>query len=203
MFTYTVNCRAIQPTLLTGFRECLKDVSAHNPGWGFQVVEQEGAHLSVLDFTTYETLASVAPNDILTISDADASKALVMLTASQSGLALQLMKYYRCSLLCVDERHLRLRELVECSLKKRRYISPRFRHLDENTEHVIIPVRFTGAEMNVLNGLRNGKSGVEISQELFRSQKTISSHKRKIMKKLGVTNNIELRKAIMGMSKVS
>jgi hypothetical protein len=48
----------------------------------------------------------------------------------------------------------------------------------------------------VLIGLKSGKTGIELSREMFRSQKTISTHKRKIMFKLGVKNDLQLRKAI-------
>ncbi|WP_206689005.1 LuxR C-terminal-related transcriptional regulator [Enterobacter asburiae] len=43
--------------------------------------------------------------------------------------------------------------------------------------------------------MKSGKTGIELSREMFRSQKTISTHKRKIMLKLGVKNDLELRKA--------
>ncbi|MBF2788687.1 LuxR C-terminal-related transcriptional regulator [Enterobacter asburiae] len=45
------------------------------------------------------------------------------------------------------------------------------------------------------SNLKSGKTGIELSREMFRSQKTISTHKRKIMLKLGVKNDLELRKA--------
>ncbi len=106
------------------------------------------------------------------------------------------MRSYRCSLLCVDERLLELRELIKHSMKKQRYISAHFLRLQEQENNITDGMIFTDAEKKVLIGLKSGKTGIELSREMFRSQKTISTHKRKIMFKLGVKNDLQLRKAI-------
>lgn len=199
MFIFTLCSRVAHPTLLTGLLESLNALRSHNPGWDYQLTDNENADLTVLDFTGYASLAALTEEEFLCINPAKAGKIVVLLSARQAVMARQLMQSHPCSLLCVDERQLRLRELVECSLKKRRYISPLFLRLREGEEQPPAAVHFTVAEKKVINGLRGGKSGVEMALEMFRSQKTISSHKRSIMQKLGATSDLELRKAIMGM----
>ncbi|MCM7024210.1 helix-turn-helix domain-containing protein [Enterobacter asburiae] len=96
----------------------------------------------------------------------------------------------------MDERLLELRELIKHSMKKQRYISAHFLRLQEQENNITDGMVFTDAEKKVLIGLKSGKTGIELSREMFRSQKTISTHKRKIMFKLGVKNDLQLRKAI-------
>lgn len=199
MFTFTLFPYEMHPTLLTGLLENLNTLRRHNPSWNYQLVDNENAHLVVLDFTLYDSLARLTPEAFLRISQGKTGKILVLLSARQVVLARQLMLSYSCSLLCVDERQLRLRELVESSLKNRRYISPFFLHACQNVEQRPVAVYFTPAERQIIKGLRCGHNGVEISRKIFRSQKTISSHKRRIMQKLGVKNDLELHNAMMDM----
>ena len=65
-------------------------------------------------------------------------------------------------------------------MRKRRYLSPMMARITGKCAFQE-PVIFTPAEMSVIAYLRQGYSGVEIATRLFRSQKTISSHKRNIM----------------------
>jgi DNA-binding NarL/FixJ family response regulator len=47
-------------------------------------------------------------------------------------------------------------------------------------------------ELQVLRGLANGQSSNDIAAELFISNKTVSSHKSRIMDKMGFENNLQL-----------
>lgn len=201
MFTYLIDSRVPHPTLLTGFLACLEDLPESSPGRNYRLTGQEEAHLVVLDFTSRASLEALTPEESCLIQHSKPWKIVVLLSAAQQLMACQLISTYKCSLLCVDERQLCLRELVESSLKKRCYISPIFIQVQKRYDSIKAGVEFTLAETKVLNGLRRGMSGIQISLELFRSQKTISSHKRKIMQKLGLKNNLELRKVILALPK--
>lgn len=200
MITFTIFPGTTHPTLLTGFVECLNTLRLHNPGWSYELVQHDNANLQLVDLTTCHSFDEMTAEDHRRISHPETWRVLVLLNSRQRGLARELLRTRRCSLLCVDEQLLRLRELVECSLKKRRYISSFFTQMSENAPEGRLSAEFTHAEIKIINALRCGKNGVEISNELFRSQKTISTHKRRIMKKLGVVNNMQLREAIMNMS---
>lgn len=200
MITYTIFPGTTRPTLLTGFVECLNTLRLHNPGWSYELVQHDDADLQLVDLTCSRSPDELTTEELRRISQPAPWKVLVLLTIRQKELARELLKTRHCSLLCVDEQQLRLRELVECSMKKRRYISSFFSHLSEDAHGGHSDIVFTHAEIKIINALRCGKNGVEISNEMFRSQKTISTHKRRIMKKLGVENNMELREAIMNIS---
>ncbi|MEP8889446.1 helix-turn-helix transcriptional regulator [Enterobacter roggenkampii] len=200
MFTYTLFSRVSHPTLLTGLLEGLSILRIHNSGWDYQLIDNENAHLVVLDFTDRDSLDMLTEQEFQFINQKKAEKVLVMLTATQTVLARQLIQFHRCSLLCVDERQPRLLELIEGSLKRQRYISPFFSRMRYRAEKLTSTIHFTATEKKILNRLRDGKTAKEISHEIFRSQKTISSHKRNIMQKLGVTSDLELRQAIIEIS---
>ncbi|EPC4330250.1 regulatory LuxR family protein [Enterobacter sp. AG326] len=196
MFTFTIYSRVVHPTLLNGFLSSLKAFREQNPEWNYELIRHDNAHLTLLDFTAYDALTDITAAEYEGLCRPGEGTALVMLSACQEKLALQLMKSYRCSLLCVDERLLELRELIKHSMKSQRYISAHFLRLREQKNNISDGMFFTDAERKVLSGLKSGKTGIELSREMFRSQKTISTHKRKIMFKLGVKNDLELRKAI-------
>lgn len=200
MFTFTVCSRVVHPTLLNGFISSLKAFREQNPDWKYELTRHDNAHLTLLDFTAYDTLTDISAEEYESLCRPGEGTALVMLSACQEKLAHQLMRSYRCSLLCVDERLLELRELIKHSMKKQRYISAHFLRLQEQEQeqenNITDGMIFTDAEKKVLIGLKSGKTGIELSREMFRSQKTISTHKRKIMFKLGVKNDLELRKVI-------
>lgn len=202
MFIYTILSRITHPTLLMGFLESLNELRKHNPGWDYQLVKVDAGdvNLTLLDLTGHSSLATLTLFESQCINQVKAARVLVLLRANQVVLAQQLMQSYSCSVLCVDERQLRLRELVECSMKIRRYISPLFLRVRESAALQSEAVHFTTAETRVLDGLRFGKNGVQLSNELFRSQKTISTHKRNIMKKLGAKSELELYKALQGIT---
>lgn len=196
MFTFTVFSRVVHPTLLNGFLSSLKAFCEQNPEWNYEVIRHDNAHLTLLDFSAYDTLTDISAAEYESLCRPGEGTALVMLSACQEKLAHQLMRSYRCSLLCVDERLLELRELIKHSMKQQRYISAHFLRLQEQENNITDGMVFTDAEKKVLIGLKSGKTGIELSREMFRSQKTISTHKRKIMFKLGVKNDLELGKVI-------
>ncbi|MEH3772782.1 LuxR C-terminal-related transcriptional regulator [Enterobacter asburiae] len=199
MFTFTVYSRVVHPTLLNGFLSSLKAFREQNPAWNYELIRNDNARLTLLDFTAYDTFTDISAAEFESLCRPGEGTALVMLSACQEKLAHQLMRSYRCSLLCVDERLLELRELIKCSMKKQRYISAHFLRLQEQKNNTGDGISFSDAEKKVLSGLRSGKTGIELSREMFRSQKTISTHKRKIMFKLGVKSDLELRKAIQNL----
>lgn len=167
-----------------------------NPGWTYLITskEEEGVipNLYILDLT------ASADIDVQALPVVN-SRLLVLVHAYQRRLLKTLLQEYRCSVLCVDEHYLNFREIIESSARNKRFISPFIRELMAKQPEPVAEILLTDAESKVLNFIRNGKNGVEISQALFRSQKTISSHKRNIMRKLGVRDDLGLKQKILAM----
>ncbi|MFA1017089.1 LuxR C-terminal-related transcriptional regulator [Enterobacter sp. SAT-E-asb] len=194
MFMYKIFTDVTNQTLYHGLIVCLDTLRKKNPGWDYHITEDKDVHLRVLDFTAYRSLDEIPARLTELIPAADAFKTLILLSSGQDILAHHLIQTHQSSLLCVDERQIHLREIIESTVKKRRYISPLFCNLHQPMEKV----SFTKAEKKVIAGLKEGCSGAEIAHKCHRSQKTISSHKRRIMQKLGVKNDVGLYSALTG-----
>lgn len=198
MFIYKIQNTLSNHIYLYGLTIALNNLLKNNPGWSYSLINKiepasEKAHLTLIDFTNYESIREITPEENKLIQKKHGYKTLVLLKGEQSALAYTLQNYYTCSMLCVDELQFHIRELVESSLKKRRFTSTMTVKMVDKYAQLYKNIEFTAAEMRILSGLHSGKRGTEISYELFRSQKTISSHKRRIMKKLGVNDDLSLK----------
>ena len=167
-----------------------------NPGWDFSMSTQPENNvvpdLYILDLTT----ATDVYIDAFPVTN---SRMLLLVQASQKKLIRHLLAESRCSILCVDEYFFTFREIVEASIRKKRFLSAFIRGITEPEPVEPLSVLLTDAESKVLEYLREGKNGVEISQALFRSQKTVSSHKRNIMRKFGVRDDLGLKQKLIAM----
>lgn len=180
---------------LAGIRSSLDKLASTHPHWRYHMepsMQSPGydAHMTIYDLTECQTM-----EEYLSRSIPDKPRSLVLLRVHQKELISALVQTSRCSILCVDEVHFQMRELVETLMKKKRYLS----QLITRHQTISLPassVELTRTESMVLNYIWEGRSGVDISKVLFRSEKTISTHKRSIMKKLNVSNDLELRKCI-------
>lgn len=176
----------------------LDQLARSNPGWTYCIeknIQQSELvpHLYILDLTAAEE-AFVESFPV------SSPRLLVLVHASQRRIIRQLFEGSRCSILCVDEYHFVFRNIIETSVRNKRFLSPFIHELTAQTRPAEEQVILTDAECKVLEFIREGLSGIEISQALFRSQKTISSHKRNIMRKLGVQNDLGLKKKLMAMA---
>lgn len=195
MFLCQIHYQSRNALYLAGVRNSLDKLASNNPHWRYQLTAkdagaQDEAHFSIFDMTDCMTKEEFFSHDI-----ADQPRSLILLKATQKTLMSELVQGSHCSILCVDEVHFNMRELIDTVIKKKRYLSLL------TTRHQTItlpasPVALTRAESMVLDYLWQGRSGVDISRVLFRSEKTISTHKRSIMRKLNVTTDLELRKCI-------
>lgn len=203
MFNYKILPINVCHTYLCGLNQCFDALTKNNSGWCYELLDDDAgtddAHLTILDFTSYAELDDLTDTERQYLCKEKGYKILVLLKSSQTKLISELYHHSTCSVLSTDERLFRVRELVDSSLKKRRFISVQ---IVVSLQHPPVPealVSLTTAEIRVLSHLRHGKRGQEISKELFRSQKTISTHKRSIMKKLGVSNEMGLLMKIKTM----
>lgn len=195
MFIFKIQYHTGNALYLAGVRSSLDKLASSNPHWGYELasanaVLADDAHLQIVDFTECKTV-----EDIHSLAVPDTFRTLILIKVNQKDLIPALIKDYRYSILCVDEVHFQMREVIERVMKKKRYLS------QYATRHqtITLPataVDLTRTERTVLGYLWEGRSGVDISKVLFRSEKTISTHKRSIMRKLNVTNDLELRKHI-------
>jgi DNA-binding NarL/FixJ family response regulator len=168
-------------------------LAASNPGWCWSVLPSDGEstppNLSVLDLTTEQDI------DISALPGSQ-GRLLVLVRATQKRVITALLTQSRCSLLCVDDHQFEIKDIVDCSHRHKRFLSPFVRSLKEGQAPKTSPVSLTETESKILAFIRDGKSGVEISRSLFRSQKTISSHKRNIMRKFGVSDDLALKRKL-------
>ena len=195
MFIFKIQYHIGNALYLAGVRSSLDKLASSNPQWGYQmastnVCSADDAHLQIVDFTECETL-----EDIHALAVPDTLRTLVLIKVNQKDLIPALIQDHLYSILCVDEVHFQMREVIERVMKKKRYLSQyatRHQTITLPTTTVVL----TRTERTVLGFLWEGRTGVDISKVLFRSEKTISTHKRSIMRKLNVTNDLELRKYI-------
>lgn len=150
--------------------------------------------LQIIDFTGINNTALVSALPL------DGPRLLVLVRMSHKHLIRELLFGHRCSLLCVDEHLFSVRDLVECCCRQKRFLSPLIRSL--NFEQPDVHVSLTKTENSILSLLREGKKGVDISKELNRSQKTISTHKRSIMRKLGVRSDLALKRKLQTLYEI-
>lgn len=78
------------------------------------------------------------------------------------------------------------------------YVEPRLMNsalLGRGAGTPVPRARLSGREMQVLERLVQGQANHEIAQALFLSEKTISSHKASLMRKLGVSSLVDLPRA--------
>jgi hypothetical protein len=161
----------VHPTLLNGFISSLKAFCEQNPEWNYEVIRHDNAHLTLLDFSAYDTLTDISAAEYESLCRPGEGTALVMLSACQEKLAHQLMRSYRCSLLCVDERLLELRELIKHSMKKQRYISAHFLRLQEQENNITDGMIFTDAEKKYLLASKAVKPGLNYHAKCFEVRK--------------------------------
>lgn len=197
MFTCQIRYVARNDIYLSGIRAGLESLVGANPGWHCQlsplslVVEGE-EHLIIIDATGCENSNTLSPESVSVLNS---KHTLVMVKAIQRRFIKKLLQQYNCSILCVDELNFQMRDIIQQTMENRRYLSPLIIR-QHHAASLAKPVVFTPAESTVLEYLRKGCSGSEISKLLFRSEKTISSHKRNIMGKLGVRDDFELNSKI-------
>ena len=60
MFTFTVCSRVVHPTLLNGFISSLKAFREQNPDWKYELTRHDNAHLTLLDYSAYDTLTDIS-----------------------------------------------------------------------------------------------------------------------------------------------
>ncbi|WP_368540938.1 helix-turn-helix transcriptional regulator [Enterobacter soli] len=187
---YVSQCNII----ISGIRQSLESLVSNNPDWQFTLSplsasEYEPYQLLIIDGTKYLSETDFPAHALRR------KNTLIMLKITQRALMERLVTSHRCSILCVDEFTFRMRDILDEVLRKKRYLSPlaaRFLDIPRACEEIVL----TPAEHNIVKYLRQGYCGVEISKLLFRSEKTVSTHKRKIMGKLGVKNDVELTRRI-------
>ncbi|MGG5836343.1 response regulator transcription factor [Huaxiibacter chinensis] len=197
MFTCQIRYLDCNGIYLRGIQAALDTVAGHHPGWQYDLQaassgERGDEHLLIVDMSTCDCIHD-APSAYPGIFSRQST--LVLVKATQKGLIQALVNNHGCSLLCIAEHHFRMRAIVQAVLRHTRYLSPLIVRLSE-AEGQASQIPLTPAECTVLNYLRKGWSGAEISRILFRSEKTISSHKRTIMGKMGVKDDLALRRKL-------
>ncbi|MEQ0826541.1 helix-turn-helix domain-containing protein [Enterobacter dykesii] len=208
MFVYKIKSTLSNQTYLCGISTVLNQLLENNPKWSYLLINKtqtvlNGPHLTLIDLTGYQSIREITEESRKLIQKKKGYKILVLLDSDQTALACTLQQFYSCSLLCVDEMHFHIRDVIESSLRKRRYRSAMIKKMIAKHTQQSKDVHFTPTEMRILSELHSGKKGAELSCELFRSQKTISSHKRRIMKKLGAKDDLSLKLILEGVDYIN
>ncbi len=93
-------------------------------------------------------------------------------------------------------------EVIVSAIKKvargEKFLSPELakklaKHIDKTT-NVSLTGKFSTREMEVLKLLSSGKTNKDIAEELQINEKTVSTYKTRLMKKMGVSNTVDLIK---------
>lgn len=195
MALYNILYLSQQTIWFEAIKQGFEQLARTNPGWSYAISTtaqgvQPSPNIYLLDLTQEKEV-------VVTSFPVPGPRMLVMVHASQRRLIKQLFQESRCSILCVDEHYFNFREIIESSMRNKRFLSPFVREMTTQVPSLEENIVLTDAESKVLDFIREGKSGVEISQALFRSQKTISSHKRNIMRKYGVRDDLGLKKKLL------
>lgn len=202
MFIFNLRSGVCNQTYLHGITLSLNEMLTHNPDWSYRLLchgnpTHEKPHLTVLDFTSCTSLEQMRPDEYELLTNENGHRLLLLVHADQGKVIGPLIRDYTCSLLNIHEHIFQARDIVEASLCKRRYISPSIEQSHQRLPSIAEHIPFTNAETKVLEHMKKGKNGVQIAKLLFRSQKTISSHKRNIMKKLDVKDDFHLKVKIL------
>lgn len=180
------------PALELGFTQLART----NPGWSYSInLSQQTDSLPDLYVLDLTTTKDVYIDSFPVINP----RMLLLVHAAQKKMIGQILAECRCSILCVDEHYFNFRDIVESCMRNKRFLSPFIKESMTQQPVEKIDVCLTESEIKVLDFIRSGKSGVEIAEAMFRSQKTVSSHKRNIMKKFGVRDDLGLKRKIMAM----
>ncbi|MFL4368456.1 helix-turn-helix transcriptional regulator [Enterobacter asburiae] len=198
MFIFNLRAVLCNQTYLHGLTLSLNDMLNHNPEWSYRLLcdddhTQVSPHLIVMDFTSHESLEQVTTEEHTLLTTEKGYRLLLLVHTNQKRLITSLFREYTCSLLSVDESTFQIRDVVDASLRKCRYLSPSIQQSRQGQIQPNPKVLMTSAEAKVLEYMMKGKTGIQIAHALFRSQKTVSSHKRKIMKKLGAKDDLQLK----------
>ncbi len=203
MIRYSVVNHSAQTVWSCALHYSFEQLARSNPGWTYSIT----THVTALENTTEPNLhlldVTAEPDAVVNRFPVTGPRLLVLVHASQRKVIKQLLQSCHCSILCVDERIFNFREIIEASMRNKRFLSPFVRELMAQAASAEESIVLTEAESKVLDYIRDGMSGVEISLALFRSQKTVSSHKRSIMRKFGVRDDLGLKKKLLALEALS
>ncbi len=89
-------------------------------------------------------------------------------------------------------------EAIKKVARREKYLSSELakklaKHIDKTTNASLVG-KFSTREMEVLKLLSSGKTNKDIAEELEINEKTVSTYKTRLMKKMGVSNTVDLIK---------
>lgn len=202
MFIFNLRAVLCNQTYLRGLTLSLNDMLTYHPEWSYRLLcdddqTQVSPHLIVMDFTSYESLEQITTEERKLLTTEKGYRLLLLVHTNQKRLIASLVREYACSLLSVDESTFQIRDILDASLRKRRYLSPSVHQTQQDPQQTAPQVSLTSAEAKILEYMMKGKTGIQIAHALFRSQKTVSSHKRSIMKKLGAKDDLQLKRIML------
>ena len=150
------------------------------------------ADLVVSDLCDNGTKENAGAHWLIGLQFTRKNKPLLVFTNSKKQNAIAtLVQNTQASIATTKTTFFELSNILGKTLKGERVFSTSFNELflrpQENSRQLL-----TKSESKVYVMLRSGYSVTQIAHQLSRSVKTISSHKRKIMQKFGVTSEVEM-----------
>lgn len=125
---------------------------------------------------------------------------LILTMYSEKYYAIQVIKAGVWGYITKDTAAETLIEAINTIRKGKKYISPNITeeilNIIEKGESEAANELLSDREIQVLRGIYHGKSLKEIASELYISEKTISTYRRRILDKLGLHSNADLVKYI-------
>lgn len=121
---------------------------------------------------------------------------LILSIYPQKQYAMQALKLGASGYLCKDSLFEELNRAINTIASGKRYISPSLAEkilIDSDPDHTLSPhQKLSSREFQIMCMISKGDSIKEIADNLFISNKTLSTHRMRIMEKMGFTKNAEL-----------
>jgi len=121
---------------------------------------------------------------------------LVLSIHPQEQYAVRALKSGAAGYVCKSSVNEELLTAIKTILAGGKYLSPAFTEkilFDSSDDPIAIPhEKLSKREFQVMCMLARGKSVLEIAAELFISDKTVSTHRQRLLEKMGMRKNVEL-----------
>ncbi len=159
-----------------------------------QKIEKTNYDIVILDIS----MPDISGLDILkTLKDKNAKvRTLVLSIHPQEQYAIRVLKLGASGFLCKNSLYEELETAIKTILSGERYISRELSEkilFDKKDSHQISPhEKLSEREFQIMCLLAQGKSVKEIAEKLFISDKTVSTHRVRILEKMDLKKNAEL-----------
>lgn len=121
---------------------------------------------------------------------------LILSVHPQEHYAIRALKLGASGYLCKDSIYTELETAIKTIMDGEKYISPNLAEkiLFDSEKGIVLAIheKLSEREFQIMLKLARGQGVTEIAQELFISDKTVSTHRMRLLEKMGLKKNAEL-----------